>query len=927
MTKEDKQTIEGFLTLFKLKLDTMKSTSEKREACNKYLSQLKNTADSILSEPLNVNSEEVQEVVAEFTVSASEAMAFEAEGYHPWVDSHKKDINFKFYKRFEDYLLKVKNWPISNILSLDKTTTTILDHIGNPMGKDPFIKKGMVMGDIQSGKTANYTALINKSLDVGYKIIIVLAGMTRDLRNQTQNRLDFEVTGLKKSKSLNHGSSNVGVGLINSNLHIIPITYIDSRGQYGELKNFFNQHPFYHNMDPVLAIVKKNASVLDNLHNFLMTENDDAYIYSDDRTKKILHLPVLMIDDEADQASVDTKNANSEKDASRINRSIRKIIDSCNHISYVGYTATPFANIFISPDIDSDLYPKDFIIAIPTPKDYCGIKEFFGVDDPREIDEGKNENIEFGSRDLVVNIDKDKNTWAGKDANSKSSPITALPDTLIEAIYSFIISCAIKKQRGLQGFNSMLINISMLKNKANTLRPLVESFIDELVGKIKFEFDNEIELFKKLYEDDFEQISKDRLGTAFKDKWENISKEIEPTIISIRDHIKVLNGDSADSLDYSEEKAGDFIILGGNKLSRGLTLEGLTTAYYFRNSKAYDSLLQMGRWFGYKTGWLDVCRVFTTTEYLNNFLNVGNAIERFKKDLSYMAEEHLNPRQVGQRIMYSPNLIPTSRNKMRNAQFAKISFSGSLQQVLNFDPRYIQSNFDLLKDFIDKLGQGEVRKDGRIVFKNIKPEMVIDYLRNYREVDFDLDTSQISIKNWINYISKLNAEGELINWTIALSSNDSPRSAKPVNINSYKIYKPERTLRNFEDDYKDSIYRTKVMTNPRDFREFFSPTDPIYKTIESYNSNKNYPGFDSKNALMVIYVVDIYKPEKIGFDFNTNKDIGRKGDLVEEGQNASAPAIWFPKTKDFEKSATNFYVNHDYKRIHSEDNIEYEDED
>lgn len=919
MTKQDLEKISNFLYGIKNQIESKKTIAEKRNYCNSTLKMMWPSLD--ISGPYDPNDISLRQVISDFTdITVNEPKVFEDDGFHPWLDDNRKNINFAFYGRYEKYLREVKHWSQKNLVDLNRCSDIILDHIGNPFSNDFFSKKGIVMGDIQSGKTANYTAVINKALDTGYKIIIVLAGITRDLRNQTQTRLDNEVTGYQKvANSFNSGTTaSIGVGKITGGLIVDTLTYVDNKKEYGDIKKFFTIHPITKKSTPILAIVKKNTSILKNLLNCLMGSSDEAYRI-DEEGKKHLKFPVLIIDDEADQASVDTRHAQVESEASAINKRIRQIIDCCDRVSYVGYTATPFANIFINPTNRSDLYPKDFILAINPSIGYCGIKEYFGIDD-------NDDESEDHSTDLFVNIDYDKSNWAGKRIDNVYTPVQTLPSSLKEAIFSFVLASCIKKSRGIVGFNSMLINVSNYKIKATSLRPLVEDYIESLYEKIHFNYDFEINNYKTFYLDKFKEVSEERLGDKFNDNWDKIKEYIEQTLNSITKHILVLNGDSGDKLDYNSQKTGDFLIIGGNKLSRGLTLEGLTTSYYFRSARTYDALLQMGRWFGYRSGWLDVCRVYTTKDYLNDFINVGKAIERFKKDLNVMYSQHLNPREVGQRILYSPNLIPTSRNKMYNAKLAKISLSNGVQQIISFDKNDIQSNLSLLKAFISELKNPEIRANGRIVFKDQSVDKVINYLRKYKECSNSLDYGQISIKNWINYIEKVNRLGELTNWTIVLSSSSKVDSSI-IDIGGYKVRKPKRTLRVFDNPENLNLYLLKASTNPGDFREFFNPNDPIYKTIKSYNPVEKYDGFDSKHGLLVLYVFDLYTLKKDHFDEQKGKWVGKRGDLIVDAQNVSAPAIWFPKTNDLENSATDFYINPDYEASHKEDSIEDGEED
>ena len=897
MTNDTKQKITDILYGIMGKADKLPSLEEKKKF---YLGYLERNLDYLdVDEEIDVDSEEIDELISDkfLSITIDKPKIFEAEGYTPWLQDARKDIKWQFYDRYEKYLLDYKGWKPKTIADMKKSSDIILDHMANPKSDKLFNKKGLVIGDIQSGKTANYTALINKAIDAGYKIVIVLAGLTKDLRNQTQTRLDSEVLGYQ-TKTTGKGDT-IGVGLIKQ-LHVEGLTYADDKKDFGDMKKFFSVHTLDKDVNPIVAIVKKNTSVLDHLDKFLTSSQKNCY------SNEKLDIPVLIIDDEVDQASVDTKNSTSLNDASAINKKIRTILSHLNRYSYVGYTATPFANVFVDPDKE-DIYPKDFILCLPTSDDYCGIKDYFGVDAIND-----DENDSDHSSDFFVKIDDYKDLFSTNAKINAQTDTVAINDTLKEAIQSFIVAASIKKARGINGYNSMLIHIARFKNPATTLRPLVSEYIDELYHNFKYRYDITIEYFKNFWVDKFEPISLKRLGNDFKDDWNKIKDFLLPTIESIQMNIKVINGDSGDLLDYSSSKSGDYIVIGGDKLSRGLTLEGLVVSYYYRNSRAYDSLLQMGRWFGYRKGWIDVCRVYTTVRFMNDFITVGKVLQRFKADMQEMYDMHLNPREVGQRIMYSPNLIPTARNKMRTSTRVKISFSDGLQQVITFDRKFINDNLKLTDEFISSLGKGEIRSNNKVVFKNVSVDKVLNYLKKYKDCSNYYGYGHISIANWIKYIENLQAKNELNDWTIVLNSLKSD-NGNGMSIGGYTIFKPTRTLRDDGDSSKFQLYTIKTNNDPTDFREFFVPGTKEYEEADHYDPEKEYEGFDSTKAIMSIYVVDLYEKKLLNeFDPKTNKQKAIRGDIVKDGQSVCAPAIWFSKTKDYENSATLYFVSKDY---------------
>ena len=391
------------------------------------------------------------------------ALVFEAKGFKPWLDEARLDIDWKFYDRYEKYLLKKKKWNWGAIQSIKETTDIILDHMKNPKTKNAFAIKGLVMGDIQSGKTANYTALINKALDAGYKLIIVLAGMTKDLRSQTQKRLDKEVLGYEtRADQKNEGvvkGSIIGVGETGDSSKIYSINTITHSGDVGDLKKISAENIFTtlnDEMTPLIAVLKKNSSVLKALNeNFLAgTVNS--------RTNGKLDIPTLIIDDEVDQASVNTKKTKLIEEASSINKLIRTTLKKFNRYAYVGYTATPFANVFINPygfekEDEKDIFPEDFIICLPRPSGYSGVKEYFGIT-PINNDE------DALTLDLYKQITDYYDLFSPEVQDNKKikvdTPVVQINKSMSNAFMHFIIASAIKYSRGIVEHNSMLIHIT-----------------------------------------------------------------------------------------------------------------------------------------------------------------------------------------------------------------------------------------------------------------------------------------------------------------------------------------------------------------------------------------------------------------------------------------------------------------------------------
>ncbi len=853
----------------------------------KYINGLKDAAP--LLPGIDIDSAEVLNLIdSEYLTQNFTEIVYEYD-YKPWLNEIRATTDFDHYDRYERYLKIKKEWNKPTMAILNSTSDTILDHMRNPKSPNFFVCKGLVMGDIQSGKTANYTALINKAIDVGYKLVIVLAGTTNDLRKQTQLRLDKEVLGYVTREDSTHGE-NTGVSTVggNNNLLVDCLTYNDSKGDFKGLKSTFG---LSWNCNPILAVVKKNVSVLDHLLTFMSSSPENCY------TNGKLNIPVLIIDDEVDQASPNTKNTEEIELASSINKGIRKIIAKCNRCSYVGYTATPFANVFINPDVE-DIFPDNFIICLPTPNDYSGIDDYFSISDE--------EGAEV-SYDLCVFV-KDFDDFFNEAPKKlkATTQVDKLAQSLIDGIINFVIAASVKKSRGIIEHNSMLINIASVKCPATTLVDLVKEKVEELYYEYKYE--DVSDKYKAFWEKNIKPVSEKRLGELFRDKWDEIEPYIIKTYANINnDGIKLLNGDSKDIIDYDATSAGDWIIVGGNRLSRGLTLEGLIVSYFYRQSKQYDTLLQMGRWFGFRKGWLDLCRVYIDEDLVKNFVDIGIALHELKEDIEIMNddEENKTPKEFGLKIRTSPKLVPTAKNKMKLATKTWISFSGRQSQILSFDPQYTLDNFQATDSFLNSLKSGITLNNGKVIYKNVDSISLMQYLSNYKEAD--LQNGTVEIRNWINYIRKCNENEKLIKWTVVLSSLQDDIKNNSIKIGGHSVVKSSRSDRNADKKTRPEVFKLRVNTNPTDFRDAFYDV-PEMRGVDTFSqSDKRIQKyFTGDCGVISIQITDIcYKEPDV---FKNRKQYYKPGDIIEDGENVVGLTIWFPNLgKD--DSVVEYYTN------------------
>lgn len=555
-----------------------------------------------------------REVQANYNIRLEEFRIIESgERRRPWINEKRSSINWNFWNRYKDYLQIEKNFANTVINQLDRLTDRTLDGLFDPGINASISKYGLVVGQVQSGKTANYTGLICKAADAGYNLIIVLAGVHNNLRTQTQIRIDEGFLGFDTQfqRAFDTGQHTIGVGIGRNPL---PVHSATSSADGGDFSN--RTTLTFHTNEPIIIVIKKTKPRLEKLAQWLLAQS----VQDASGKKKISSKNLLLIDDEADHASINTSK--EEDAATTTNRLIRDVISLFNKVGYVGYTATPFANIFM-PINEDDLFPKDFIINIPAPSNYIGPDRIFGFRYVEE-DEVSDTVLPIVNRidDYTLYVpDKHKKAdlpdWNRREDVPEETVErykTNTPESLKNAIKSFILTCAIRRLRGqVSVHNSMLIHVSRYKNWQKLICRVVEEIFSFYKMGIDMSIPSVVEEFRELFEIDkegfksYKTISQQIIDSPLSEidpstqvhTWNEVLSHLFEAAARIQ--VKEINGGSADALNYFDHKNGlSVIAIGGDKLSRGLTLEGLSVSYYLRASRMYDTLMQMGRWFGYK---------------------------------------------------------------------------------------------------------------------------------------------------------------------------------------------------------------------------------------------------------------------------------------------------------------------------------------
>ena len=641
---------------------------------------------------------------------------YEREHYDWYTELNLPDNKQVFWNNYVRYLQQNDKMDANSLKLLSDTTLpNILNLLADPNEQfdGSHWVRGLLIGDVQSGKTSTYIGLISKAADAGYKVVILLAGITENLRVQTQERVDEGIVGYTVRKvDKKEVTGKTGVGLFTS---LIPATsFTTSASDFTKSKTdivtSLQQHKSL-----VLFVVKKNVTVLGKLYKWLKDQNlDPVHGYVD--------APMLLIDDEADNASVNTKKEDS--DPTRTNKVIRNICGLFKNATYLGVTATPFANIFIDPESEdamkqADLFPQDFIYTLPTPSSYIGAKKLFEPDGPYynnlrfigDIEEPDYSSEEY--KDMVKNdIDalnegtfyyQHKKEWDGE-----------LPASLREACLAFLIANVIRDCRGdISAPKSMLINMSRFVKVQKVIKEYVSDLHHKVLSTVTTDFSDKdsenynLPLYKELLEvwkRNFKHIGIEYSRILKKKNLLRAIKDIQ---------VMVVNGSkTSDKLDYKANPSLRVIAVGGQALSRGLTLEGLIVSYFYRNTATFDVLMQMGRWFGYRMKYDDVFMVWAPRESAMWYAEISEASEELKEDIRTMFEQRLTPKDFGLKVRNNcRQLRITAANKMRTAAdyTVRIAYYGNIYDTpyLSLNASHNSDNLSRANRFAKELFAGQ----------------------------------------------------------------------------------------------------------------------------------------------------------------------------------------------------------------------------
>ncbi|NKM65287.1 endonuclease [Rhizobium leguminosarum bv. viciae] len=677
----------------------------------------------------------------------------------PWLDDAKSAIDPYYWTRYRKLLIQ-QGLPKDVVISLDTVTDTILSRLGNPNLLQQWDRRGMVVGHVQSGKTANYNGLICKAADAGYRLIVVIAGIHNNLRNQTQGRIDEGFigrdTGRQQGRS-SLGKNIIGVGQFDPNRTPVSLTNTLSDFNIGTASTNTSEIDSY--KVPVVLVIKKNHRTLKNLLGWLKDNSARG-------DNEMIDQPMLLIDDEADNASINTKYG--KKLVTTINGQIRDLLGMFHRSCYVGYTATPFANIFIDPDQEDemfaeDLFPRDFIIGLDAPTNYFGGSKVFIEGLPED-----------GEPVWLRQITDNEDTLPIK--HTIDLQVEAVPGSLARALRLFLVARTIRDLRGqTRSHCSMLVNASRFTRVQSLLRNRLHEILERIQNAVRINGalgnqglnDPEIEALRSVWAEEYSEAWPD---------WPSIQKNLLESIAAA----KVVEVNSkANDLNYNGggDRGQTVIAVGGFSLSRGLTLEGLTVTWFLRNTMMYDTLMQMGRWFGYRAGYEDLCRIWMPLQAIDWYAFIAGATEELHQELKTMEKVKATPRMFGLAVRSHPSaLLITAKNKLGSGKKVTVLVGLANKFVetakVSLKNTDLTANRELAKRFVAALEteghtpDGSKRFSGSYLLEKVSVNIIDEFLAGWRNADQSNTTETGPIRRYIH--SRM--EDELRFWDVLVVS-------------------------------------------------------------------------------------------------------------------------------------------------------------
>lgn len=738
----------------------------------------------------------------------------------------------QYFGALQSFLIEERHRQKSIVGTLAETSLDLVKLLPKPDAADKFQSRGLVVGYIQSGKTAMMAALMARAADEGYKLFIVLGGLWKDLRSQTQRRLDQEITG--DSDNLSDGP------FVQHDINIPRWARLTQSGLDGDFEAGTTN-----DLDPKtpkLAVIKKNKRI-ESLLKWL------------EKTRASLgDFPTIIIDDEADQGSINTNFGKKDDDGEDIdpsatNKRIRDLLRALPKSVYIGFTATPFANVLIDASAEDDLYPKDFIATLPEPPGYFGPRKLFGLGmEPSDLSTDKKEKPTLDAIRYIEDIDLDQIDEA-LEGRGKA------PRILGDALLSFVLSSCGRLARGQEREHfSMLVHPSQRTDPHKIFANAIDEELQLLKGAAArpAKFPDIMKQAREMWESDFQRVTKEQQDSDITEyNFDTIWKFAKSLTEAIE--IKILNTKSQDALDYKGTPKR-YVVVGGNRLSRGLTLEGLSVSLFTRDSSQYDTLLQMGRWFGFRPGYYDLTRIYVGKQLEEKFAELARVEDELRADLRKYAQQPdpPTPLQLRPIIRAHPTMAVTSRMKMGAGKPVSISFQNTTQQTVSFpveNKNFLRKNIESAHAFISQLGipSESASKEGVHIWKDLTAKSIIEFLESY---EFSREARDVNRQNLVSYIKRQSQKGELISWDIVLPRGNPKREVHPwtKDIFTHKVERVPMTSKSI-----------RVLSSPGDRKGWLEVTGRNPK--------------DSTHGCMMFYLIDRESgaEENKGFFEDTSK--------------------------------------------------------
>lgn len=740
--------------------------------------------------------------------------------HEEWLEERWGQQDWEWWKTYRRYL-ESHGRPPKQLNTLEEDTRNILEPAGDPSRDGTWARRGLVIGDVQSGKTATYIGLMNMAYDAGFRIFVIIGGHTEDLRSQSQKRVDEGFIGAVSDSSTDRNhvpDSTIGIGKIRRENHAFSVTTVDS--DFGaNSKRAANVTDIDATFQgPVVFVVKKNATILRNLSDWLRRSTPGEQFNN----------PMLVIDDESDYASVDTNR--EDQDPTAVNRAIRSILNLAKRSSYIGFTATPFANVLINPEESEDLFPRDFIYALYAPKNYMGAFTYFG--------EGQNEDTGVkGEAQRHMRLIGEDAELSFPFRHKKDHYVSNLPGSLKNAIDAFILACAIADFEGAtEDDRSMLINVSRFKAVQEQVSALVEEYVEET----RLLLENQIPLWSK---DSPAPGVVRRLNDAWNREYAGVVdydwEEILDVLIDSATRISVdlINADTAQERRLAQQRraqqriksARRTIAVGGTILSRGITLNELVVSYFYQRTQLSDTLLQMGRWFGYRDKYRDLVRVWINDEVKDWFLFTAHTLDEIRSDVARMQSAGMSPEDFGLKVKKHPEALKiTAANKMRHGHDQAVSLSFDRKVIQSKTATYSSEEIEANRSAFERLARHcvaaaesaeshteRVSSSRSLLFKNVERKVAEQFLQNFHPGPDSNFTSVADRGSWVSaYAASLDplvvsswdvvfvsGEGEEVQ---LLSDLEAPYTLNINQRNNLRLSKSARTHLKFEQGSVDT---------------------------------------------------------------------------------------------------------------------------